>query len=189
MQVIALSKATRHVAAAFGKAELRWITPFFDLETHGFGRAALSVLATEEAVTRELGHHYRQERELEDDPLVPPETFFTKMSEIEAAYLPAPGFVTFGGLTMVGVGSAAVPAVDSSREWELIDAVIGGMIRRHDTTRVQEQRARGGIVLWFNVRDAAEKELAMQIRQEPGAYDVMCTEPALQEHLSSSTEV
>lgn len=76
---------------------------------------------------------------------------------------------------MVGVGSAAVPAVDSSREWELIDAVIGGMIRRHDTTRVQEQRARGGIVLWFNVRDAAEKELAMQIRQEPGAYDVMCT--------------
>jgi hypothetical protein len=171
-----MSKTIREVVAAFGNAAAL-DNAVFDLETHGFDRAAFSVLATEDTVARELGHRYRQVREVEDDPLVPRETFFSKMSRLEAVYLPAPGLASLGWLTLAGVGGA-VPAVIAAGIGGLIGAVLGGLIQQHYATRVQEQLARGGIVLWVNVRDSAEEEHALQILRGLGAQDVHAHELA-----------
>jgi hypothetical protein len=145
LEGIALPKTIREVVAAFDN-DTALDSAEFDLETHGFDRAAFLVLATEATVARELGDRYRQVREVEDDPVVPRETFFSRTSRLEADYLPAPVLALLRWLTPAGVGSG-VPAVVAAGTGGLIGAVPGGLIQQHYTTRVQEQLARGGILL------------------------------------------
>jgi hypothetical protein len=45
----------------------------FALETHGFDRAACSVVADEVTVERKFGHRYRRVDEMEDEPAAPRE--------------------------------------------------------------------------------------------------------------------
>jgi len=143
----------------------------FALETEGFDRAAFSVLATEETVAGALGHRYQQVREVEDDPRVPRETFFSRMSRLEAEAFPAPALASLGWLALAGIGGP-IPAVVAAGAGGLIGAVLGGMIHHHHAARVQEQLTRGGLVLWVSVRDAAAEEKAMRILQEQGAHDL-----------------
>ena len=77
----------------------------YALETHGFDRAAFSLLASEQAVSQKLGHRYQQVKEVEDEPKVPRETFFSRASRLEADYLPAPVLASIGALAFFGVGS------------------------------------------------------------------------------------
>ena len=59
-----------------------------ELEMHGFDRAAFSLLASEEAAREKLGHPYERVSEMEDEPKAPRETFFSRVSRLEAEYLP-----------------------------------------------------------------------------------------------------
>jgi hypothetical protein len=70
-----VSKSIREVVAAFDRADAL-DAAVFALETHGFDRAAFSLLASEEAVQHKLGNRYQQVKEVEDDPKVPRDTFF-----------------------------------------------------------------------------------------------------------------
>ena len=143
----------------------------FALETEGFDRAAFSVLATEETVASALGHRYQQVREVEDDPRVPREAFFSHMSRLEAEAFPAPALASLGWLALAGVGGP-IPAVVAAGAGGLIGAVLGGFIHHHHVARAQEQLARGGLVLWVSVRDAAAEEKAMRVLWEQGAHDL-----------------
>lgn len=172
-----MPKTIREVVAAFDNV-LALDRAVFELETHGFDRAAFSVLTTEATVARELGHRYQQVRDVEDDPRVPRDTFFSRMSRLEAEVLPAPGLASLGWLTLAGVGGG-VPAVIAAGVGALIGAVLGGLIQQHYATRVQEQLARGGIVLWVNIRNAAEEELALHVLRGLGAHDVHAHELAV----------
>jgi len=58
----------------------------FALETHGFDRAAFSLLADEATVERKLGYRYKRVAEMEDLAKAPRETFFTRVSRLEAEY-------------------------------------------------------------------------------------------------------
>ena len=53
------------------------------METVGIDRAAFSLLATEKALVRRLGHRYRNIREIEDETDAPRETFFSQLSRLE----------------------------------------------------------------------------------------------------------
>jgi hypothetical protein len=165
-----MPNAIREVVAAFDDAEALE-RAVFELETQGFDRAACSVLTTEKTLEGALGHRYQQVREVEDDPAVPRETFFSRISRLEAEAFPAPVLASLGWLTLAGVGGA-IPAVVAAGVGALIGVALGGLIHHHHAARIQEQLARGGIVLWVGIRDAATEEKATRILREQGAHDV-----------------
>jgi hypothetical protein len=159
----------REVVAAFDAVEAL-DAAVYALELRGFDRAAFSLLATEVAVARKLGHRYRQVIEVEDDPAVPRETFFSRVSRFESEYLPAPALAGIGAFMLVGAGT--VPVLIAAGTGMLIGAALGGLIREHQAKRVQEQLARGGLLLWVNVRNPQQEETAVEILRAHAAHDV-----------------
>ena len=83
-----MPEAIREVVAAFDDTNAL-DDAVYALETRGFDRAAFSLLANERAVEEKLGHRYQNVKEVEDDPNVPRATFFSRISRLEADYLPA----------------------------------------------------------------------------------------------------
>jgi hypothetical protein len=52
-------------------------------------------------------------------------------------------------------------------------AVLGRMMRRHHVRRIEEQLARGGLLLWVNVRDAAQEKAAVELLGAHSGRDVL----------------
>jgi hypothetical protein len=171
-----MSENVREVVAVFDDAETL-DAAVFALETRGFDRAAFSLLASEEAVAQKLGHRYQQVREVEDDPKVPRETFFSRISRLEAEYLPAPALASVGALMLAGIGTG-LPALIAAGSGALIGAALGRLIHERHAKRVQEQLARGGLVLWVNVRGPREEKAALEIARAHSAHDVHAHELA-----------
>jgi hypothetical protein len=165
-----MSATYREAVAVFDSADAL-DAAVFALETHGFDRAAFSLLASEEAVEQKLGHRYQLVKEVEDDPAAPRDTFYSRVSRLEATYLPAPALAAIGGLMFAGA-TVALPAVIAAGGGFLLGAALGGLIHQHHAARVKEQLERGGLVLWVGVRDAAQEEKALQILREHSAHDV-----------------
>jgi hypothetical protein len=78
-------------------------------------------------------------------------------------------------LAGVGSGLAAVIAAGGGA---LIGVALGRLIHQQHATRVKEQLARGGLLLWVNVRDAAEEAKATKILGVHSAHDVHAHELA-----------
>ncbi len=160
----------REVAAVFDDTKAL-DDAVYALETHGFDRAAFSVLASEAAVEEKLGHRYESVKEVADNPDAPRETFFSRVSRLEAEFLPAPILAAIGALTVAGIG-AALPVLVAAGTGATLGAALGGVMHEHQAKRVDEQLARGGLLLWVNVRDAKEEESALEILGEHAAHDV-----------------
>lgn len=143
----------------------------YALETRGFDRAAFSLLASEETVEKKLGHRYRQVGEMEDQPGAPRETFFSRVSRLESEYLPAPMLAAIGALTVAGAvsGLALLVAAGAGAG---IGAALGALIHEHHAVRVSEQLARGGLLLWVNLRDAHDEETALEVLGASHARDI-----------------
>jgi hypothetical protein len=143
----------------------------YALETRGFDRAAFSLLASEAAVAQKLGHRYRRVRDTEDDPEVPRDTFFSRVSRLEAEYLPAPALAAVGALVVAGTGTI-LPAVIAAGGGALIGAALGGLMHQHRVVRVREQLERGGLLLWVSIRNAREEGAALEVLHMYSAHDV-----------------
>jgi hypothetical protein len=167
-----LPQQIREVVGVFDKAE-SLEDAVFELETHGFDRAAFSLLASEHTVEQKLGRRYRRIEEMEDEPRAPRDTFFSRASRLEAEFglAPALGFV---GAVAAGLGSAAItlPVLVAAGTGAAVGAVLGRVIRRHHAERLQEQLERGGLLLWVNVRDPQEERKAVSALQAHSARDV-----------------
>jgi hypothetical protein len=50
---------------------------------------------------QKLGHPYQRVSETEDAPKVPRDAFFSRISRLEAEYLPDPALATVGALTLI----------------------------------------------------------------------------------------
>ncbi len=133
----------------------------YALETLGFDRAAFSLLASENAVARKLGHRYRLVREVEDEPNVPRNTFFSRISRMEAEYLPTPIFASMGALAFVGIGSLLTVFV-AAGAGAALGVVLSRVLHEQFATRVREQLDRGGLLLWVNVRNSSEEKTALE---------------------------
>jgi len=141
------------------------------LESHGFDRAAFSVLADEATVEHKLGHRYRSIKEMEDEPAAPRETFFTHVSRTEAEYGLPLGLAAVAGLALAGVGGV-LPLLVAVGGGAAIGGVLGQKLHQHHAKRVREQLARGGLLLWVNLRDKAEEEAALHILGKHSAHDL-----------------
>lgn len=165
-----MSQTIREAVAVFDD-EKSLEAAVYDLETHGFDRAALSVLATEEAVQAKLGRRYSNVREMEDEPDAPRETFFSRVSRLEAEYLPAPMLAAMGALALTGVGTGLAILV-AAGTGAALGAGLGRLMHEHHATRISEQLARGGLVLWVNLRNQEEETKALEVLQASNAHDV-----------------
>lgn len=165
-----MTRIIREVVAVFDDAKALE-EAVFALETHGFDRAAFSLLADEAAVERKLGHRYRRVAEMEDEPAAPRETFFTRVSRMEAEYGLPLGLASIGTLALAGVGGL-LPVLVAAGGGAAIGAALGAIMHHHHAQRVREQLARGGLLLWVNVRDAGQEKTAIEILKDRSAHDV-----------------
>lgn len=159
-----------------------------ELLSSGFARMDLSVMATEEAIEKKLGHAYTSVRELEDTPDVPTTAFVPRetLGDIEGAvfgaflYIPA----TVGTLAVVASGGTLAAALTAL----LIGGGLGGalgtvlsyIIGRKYADQIDRHLKHGGLLLWVRTRDSDHEERAMRIMKAHGAEDVhLHTLPAL----------
>lgn len=167
----------REVVAVFDEAD-DLDRAVYALEIEGFDRAAFSVLGSEQAVAKKLGHRYQQVKEVEDDPEAPRETFFSRISRLEADYLPTPILASVGALVLFGVGST-LPLLIAAGAGALLGGALSRVMHEQHATRVKEQLERGGLLLWVNVRTAREEETALKVLRSHSAHDVHAHEIAL----------
>lgn len=168
-----MPQKTREIVAVFDDTD-ELERAVFELETHGFDRAAISLLATEHAVKAKLGKEYRRVEEMEDDPAAPRETFFSRVSRLEAEVGVVAALASFGALAVAGTGAAIVtiPMLVAAGTGAAIGGVLAGWIHRHHAQRLTEQLARGGLLLWIAVRDAEQEEVALRILLGYRTHDV-----------------
>jgi hypothetical protein len=110
-------------------------------------------------------------KEVGDDPRAPRATFFSRISRLEAEYLPAPALASIGAIMFAGTG-IGVPALIAAGGGALAGVALGRLIHQHHAVAVQEQLKRGGLVLWVNVRDLREEQSALDVSREYSAHDV-----------------
>ena len=151
-----------------------------DLQSAGFDRAELSLLASAQAVEAKLGHAYRKVQELEDDAVVPRAAFVSDHSLAEGRT----GII--GGLAYIGATAAAGAVVASGGSLAAViaaTAVAGGgagllggwaarFLGRDRAHRLQHQLDHGGLLLWVRVRDETHESRALEILRRTGGEDV-----------------
>jgi hypothetical protein len=151
-----------------------------ELQSSGFDRAELSLLAAEDAVREKLGHMYKKVQELEDDPTAPRAAWVSTESIGDAEG----GLV--GGLIYVGAVAAAGAIVASGGTLAatiagaamvggaggLIGASLAKLVGDHHAQYLQKQLDRGGLLLWVRTRDEVHEKRAVDILSKHSAHDV-----------------
>jgi hypothetical protein len=169
----------REAVAVFERAE--------DLEaavdalvTHGFGRADLSLLASDTAIRAKLGHSYASTRDAEDDPEAPTTAYVARedVGDAEGAAI--------GGLLYVGamagmipvfasggaVGAAILAALVGGGAGGALGGVLAHLIGKRHAESLGRQIEQGGLVLWVRTHDEAHEMKATAILKEHGGRDV-----------------
>jgi len=150
------------------------------LETAGFDRASISVLASDAKIKDSIGHLYSKASEAEDDPKAPHADYVspTEQHEAQAAAIGIPVYIggAAGAFAMVASGGILAGAIAAALAGSALGAGIGALLARaigHGfNDRTAAQLAQGGIVLWVGLRDAAAEKTALDILSKSGAKDV-----------------
>jgi hypothetical protein len=148
-----------------------------DLRKAGFARGDISLLATEEAVQKKLGHRYERVEELEDEPAAPRVAYKspTALGETDdvligsLTYLPA---VVAAGTVVASAGIVAAAVTGTALAGALIGTVLARWIDKHHAEHLQEQLDRGGLLLWVRTPDGAAERQALEILTRHSAHDV-----------------
>jgi hypothetical protein len=148
-----------------------------ELRAAGFARGDISLLATEDAVARKLGHRYERVEELADDPEVPRVAYRTRASLGESedrligslTYLPA---VVAAGTVVASAGVVAAAVTGTAIAGALIGTVLAHWLDKHHAEHLQEQLDRGGLLLWVRTPDEDTQRRALDILTRHSAHDV-----------------
>lgn len=158
-----------------------------ELLASGFDRAELSLLASEEAIEQKLGHIYRRVEPLEDNSSVPRTMYVSPESigDAEGALIGYPLYIAAvaaaGAVIFAGgpVLAAIVGAAAAGGAAAFIGTVLAGLLSRHHAQYLQDQLARGGLLLWVHLRDA---------EKEKGAVDILTRHSGRDVHVHSLTK-
>lgn len=171
--------AVREAVAVF-RSEKDLQAALDDLMSNGFDRSEISLLASTEAVEKELGHAYKSVRSLEDDPAAPAIAYVS--TETRGG---AEGAV-IGGLIYLGVLAGIVPVVVSGGALAAvlaagaigggggaaIGSILGAIIEQNHADYVEEQLRKGGLLLWVRTWNEADEKRAVAILKEHSGADV-----------------
>jgi hypothetical protein len=139
------------------------------LQSHGFDRADISFVTREgflgaHAGAPDAGHA----APIESTDMQQGRTLATSMAAVIAAFAAAGFTVATGGAALVAVGAAAVAGLGVGG----IGAAIGQGAGASARNSIDEQLARGGVVLWVRTRDAAAEARALTILRDEGGAAV-----------------
>ena len=169
----------REAVGVFNDAEALETT-IDELQSSGFNRALISILAGEDTVKEKLGHMYEESKELEDDPGVPRTAFVSTAAIGDAEGGLAGGLLYVGAVAAVG----AVVASGGTLAAAITAAVVGGagggaigtalatLVAKHHADYLQEQIDHGGLLLWVRTMDAEHEEKAKAIMSRHSGQDV-----------------
>ncbi|WP_205520672.1 hypothetical protein [Propylenella binzhouense] len=150
------------------------------LLTSGFDRADLSLVASASAVDTCLGHAFVSVRELEDDTSVPTVAYVSPDERTEgegalaACLLYVGAVATAGALVASGgtLAAAIAAATIAGGGGGALGILLDRLIERDHLRRLEEQLARGGLLLWVRTRDAEHASRATEILKRAGGEDV-----------------
>jgi hypothetical protein len=151
-----------------------------ELQSSGFDRADLSLLAGEQTVEEKLGHMYEKVADLEDDPEVPRAVYVSTESRGDAEGSVIGALMYVGAVAAAGAvlatGGALAGAIAAAAVAGGTGGVIGSFLAKIIGDRhahyLQEQLDHGGILLWVRTRDAAHEHRARTILEKHSAHDV-----------------
>jgi len=146
------------------------------LQSAGFKRADISLLASEEAVEKKLGHRYERVEELEDDPKAPRVAYRTRESVGETedviigsmTYLPA---VLAAGTVVASAGVVAAAVTGTAIAGALIGTVLARWLDKSHAEHLQEQLEHGGLLLWVRTHDQQQEQTALKVLLEHSGTD------------------
>jgi hypothetical protein len=159
-----------------------------DLQTQGFMRQELSILANEKAVEEKLGHIYQRVEGLEDHPKAPRTIFISNetIGEAEGSLIGLPlyiaaataaGIVAASGGTLLTLIAATAGAGAAGAS---IGSVLAGILAKHHADFIQSQINHGGLLLWVHLRSPDLAEKAKEILTRHSAHDVHIHEIPIQ---------
>ena len=151
-----------------------------ELESSGFNRAELSLLASEDAINEKLGHAYRKNTELEDDPDAPRVAYISTETtgDAEGALIGGPLYVaamTAAGIMIASGGPIAATiaaTIAAGGGGAAIGSVLAAMLDKHHADYLQQHINHGGLLLWVRTRDADHEKRAQHILSKHSAHDV-----------------
>jgi len=151
-----------------------------ELQSSGFDRALLSMVADEEVVREKLGSSFWRVDQLEDDPDIPRKPYFAEESygAVEGMLVGLPlyvGAVATAGVLITPAGSL-LTAVAASALVGGAGAAIGSFLAwrvgdRH-AEYLQNQIRHGGLVLWVRTFDQERERRAVEILRRHSGRDV-----------------
>lgn len=151
-----------------------------ELESSGFNRAELSLLASEDAIREKLGHVYRKNTDLEDNPDAPRVAYVSTETtgDAEGALIGGPLYIaaaTAAGIMIASGGPIAATIVAimvAGGGGAAIGSFLATMMDKHHADFLQKQLDHGGLVLWVRTRDSDHEKRALQILSKHAAHDV-----------------
>lgn len=162
----------REVVAVFDHVETLEKT-VMDLGKKGIDAAALSLLASEQAVEEKFGQRYRRVEEMEDCANAPRQTFFNWASRLDPGFGLTPALAFIGMIAvMLGSETILLPILIGAGGGALLGAVLRKAIHHHYVERLDRHLQRGGLLLWVNVRNQTEERTATAVLKSNGARDV-----------------
>jgi hypothetical protein len=151
-----------------------------ELESSGFDRAMIGILAGEDAVVEKLGHRYEKVTELEDDAAVPRTAFVSTEAIGDAEGGLAGGLLYVGAVAAAGavvatggtLAAAIAAAVAGGAGGGAIGSVLAALVAQHHADYLREQIDHGGLLLWVRTLDPAHEEKAKAILSKHSGRDV-----------------
>ena len=172
-------KTIREAVGVFSDGETLETT-IEDLESSGFDRAKISILAGEDAVKKKLGHVYKKVDDLEDAPDTPRHAFVSTASIGDAEGALAGGLLYVGAMAAVGgvvasggtLAAAIAAAIAGGTGGGLIGTALATLVDKHHADYLQDQIDHGGLLLWVRTFDAEDEEKAKSIMSKHSGRDV-----------------
>ena len=151
-----------------------------ELEEHGFDRAEISLLASDDAVRQKLGHRFYDAKSLEDDPAVPRTAFVSTESIGDAEGALIGGLMYVGALAAAGIvvasggafGALLTAAVAGTASGGLVGGVLATLVGDQHAKLIQDQLDRGGLLVWVRTPSPVDEQKAVDILTRNGAADV-----------------
>ncbi len=150
-----------------------------ELMSHGFDRADVSLLASEQAIIEKLGHRYRSVRELEDNPNVPTTAFVTEegLGAAEGGiigsllYLPAvagiAAVVASGGTLAAAIAAAVILGGVGGG----LGTVLARLVGDQHGEKIASEIEHGGLLLFVRTPSPEMEEKAKDILSRAGGRD------------------
>jgi len=151
-----------------------------ELYRSGFSQSDISLLASEKAIEKKLGHRLENVSEYEDDFSVPRSIHIEQGAAVEAKTAAIGGLAYIGAMTAVGtmvasggtLAVALVAAAIGGGAGGLVGSALAGWMGHHHSHHLETQLSKGGLLLWVSLMDADLETKALQILKKHAGDDV-----------------